>query len=186
LPEDVRTRLASAADGLRDELVGEDYRPVRAENLHLTLRFLGTSPSEKLERLSQGAVEAAARWSAFRLSVEGAGCFPNARRPRVVWVGVKEGMDDLRPVAEDLESLARTCGYDAEDRPFSAHLTIGRIRSALTADGARKLEAWTRVHQAEAFGSVPVEAIVLYQSDLRPAGPVYRSLQRFPLGAGAG
>jgi 2'-5' RNA ligase len=162
-------------------LAGEPIRWVRRETLHLTLRFLGETPQSTLDRVQHAAQERSGSWHAFALDIRGVGCFPDARRPRVIWAGAYDASGALQAVAGDLELLARSFGYPAEERPFSAHLTVGRAKDRLSPVGLRRLTDWIQRSDSESFGTFPVESIDLLKSDLRPSGPVYTRVATFLL-----
>jgi len=164
--------MAAAQSRLADEPI----RWVRVEILHLTLRFLGETESATLDRVRLAAGERAAAWRTFDLEVHGLGCFPDRQRPRVIWAGGRDASGALAVIAEDLEHVARDAGFPPEPRRFSAHLTIGRVKERMSAEGSRRLADLIDRSASEPFGSVPVRAIEILKSDLRPSGPVYSRL----------
>jgi 2'-5' RNA ligase len=178
---EVRTRLARAIASAQSALADEPIRWVRLEILHLTLRFLGETAPATLERVRQAASERSPSWKRFELRVGGLGCFPDCHRPRVIWAGAADDSGTLVGIAEDLEHIAREFGFPAEQRPFAAHLTIGRVKDRLSADGGRRLAEVVLQSQGEAYGSVEVGAIELLGSDLRPGGPIYTRLATLDL-----
>lgn len=184
LTPDVRDRIAGAADELRSSLPNEPVRWVRPEILHLTLRFLGETAPEKLEAIRVAVVHAARNWSPCALGFAGMGCFPDARRPRVLWVGVSDPARALTRIAEELERIARAHGFDPEERGFTPHMTLGRIRDRLSPDGIRRLAAALEARRESDFGMFTVETIHLMRSVLRPSGPEYAPIAAFDLTAG--
>jgi 2'-5' RNA ligase len=154
---------------------------VRLEILHLTLRFLGETAPATLERVRQAASERSSSWKRFDLRVSGLGCFPDCQRPRVIWAGAADDSGTLAVIAEDLERIARECGFPAEKRPFTGHLTIGRVKDRLSAEGGQRLGKVVLRSQDESYGSVSVAAIELLKSDLRPDGPIYTRLSTLDL-----
>jgi 2'-5' RNA ligase len=175
--------LAQAVASAQAGLAGEPIRWVRVDILHLTLRFLGETAPATIERVLHDAGERARSWRVFDLRVRSLGCFPDASRPRVIWAGAAEESGRLAEVARDLERVARDSGLPAEERPFSPHLTLGRVRDRLSAEGGRRLAGWIGNAGSEEFGAVHVRSIELYRSDLRPGGPVYTRLASLALGA---
>ncbi|MBN2414408.1 RNA 2',3'-cyclic phosphodiesterase [bacterium] len=153
-----------------------DVRWVRSPALHVTLRFLGETPERLLEQVKEAVKTVAdATWRA-ELSVEGTGFFPNRRNPKIVWVGVTQGADVLSGMAAMLDRELEQHGFEPERRPYSPHITIGRIRRAgdadsLIDDAGRGFEAM----------SMPLRDILLIESDLRPNGPVYTVLGTYNL-----
>jgi 2'-5' RNA ligase len=92
------------------------------------LRFLGETAPDVLDRVRRSAEECGSAWRSFDLLVQGLGCFPDDRRPRVIWAGAADESGSLARISEDLERVARTAGFPPEQRPFSAHLTLGGSR----------------------------------------------------------
>ena len=174
---------------LLDEIVDDPRLPEAGrlrwavtENLHLTVRFLGATAPDRVPDLV-AATEAAAEAAApFTVRLAGAGAFPAPDRPRVVWLGIVEGAPELAALAKELGEQLAAHGWERDERPFRAHLTLGRADGvpgagravAALADAAAALDAaWT------------VDRLVVYQSDLG-RGPVrYRPLATAPLGGAA-
>ncbi len=163
----------------QDELArtGSDLRLVEKENLHFTVKFLGEISD------SQAAQAAAAlgslRLKAVDVTVSGAGAFPDARRPRVVWAGVaeedKRAVEPLaRAVRESLEGIG-----ERDDRPFQAHVTLARVRSPRN---SHELEALLRENSMRSFGQARLGELKLKSSRLTPRGAVYSDIGVFPLG----
>lgn len=151
------------------------------EGIHLTLKFLGDTPAGRLGEV-EAALRAACRGCApFEVSVEGRGCFPNCRRPRVVWVAVRDKGRTLALLQAAVERQIAPLGWPTEARGFSPHLTLGRVSR-----GAKPAEE-TAVGQivensvVEQIGVQRVTAVGLIKSDLRPAGAVYTTLARVQL-----
>ncbi len=182
-PEAVRRRLAALAVELRRSAGrhADEVRWVPPENVHLTLQFLGAVPEERVGEI-EGAIRAAAA-AARPLSLElrGAGGFPNARRPRVLWAGLGGEVEPLAALVAELGRRLAPLGFAPEDRPFSAHLTLGRARDGRGAPGL----AGALAHAAEATGT-PWRAaeVTLFESHLSPKGPRYEAVLRAALGGG--
>ena len=157
---------------------GAEVRWVAPESLHLTLKFLGEIDEARLEEVFQGVQEATEGLGPFRMVLEGLGGFPGLGRPRVLWVGVSEGADILRSLAERVEGSLERRGFPREGRPFSPHLTIGRVKRQ-----SGKLRQLTEDMARRGFGpeEVLVEEVKVMKSDLRPSGAVYTTLRSFPL-----
>jgi len=141
---------------------------VSIENLHITLKFLGEiTEKTTLEPLLR---DTAGYQKPFAVTLRDTGCFPNARRPRVVWIGVDRGAERLSILAQAVEEALLQCGFPREGR-FHPHLTIGRIKKPCSIDGILEQE-----FMSEQF---PVNSLVLFKSTLTPHGAVYEPLQRF-------
>lgn len=182
-PEAVRRRLAAMGVELRRAAgrAADDVRWVPPENVHLTLQFLGAVPEERVPAIDQAVRGAAARARTLSLEVKGAGGFPNARRPRVIWAGLSGDVEPLRALVADLGRHLAPLGFPPEERPFSAHLTLGRAREVRGAPGI----AGALASAAEVAGA-PWRAteVVLFESHLSPKGPRYEALVHAPLGGG--
>jgi 2'-5' RNA ligase len=157
--EEVRRSAAQLIAQLR--LSGADYKWVEPENMHLTLRFLGATPLERIPELESLMVRAAKR-PRFEIAFSSVGAFDSWDDPKVLWVGIARG-------AAELAALAEALGACEGGRPFSAHLTIGRRRSR------NRLERLKAAARRDAFAEIrqAVERIVLFESRLTPLGPIY-------------
>jgi 2'-5' RNA ligase len=180
-PEPVRRRLGALAADLRRGAgrAADEVRWVEAEKVHLTLQFLGAVPEERVAAVEEAVRAAAAGARPLSLEVKGAGGFPNARRPRVLWAGLGGDVEALAALAADLGRRLAPLGFPPEDRPFSPHLTLGRARDRRGAPGL----AGALAHAAQADGA-PWRAgeVVLVESHLSPKGPRYEPVATFPLG----
>ena len=155
-----------------------NVRWVRAEGMHLTLKFLGEISEAQAGRVA-AALEAGCRGrSAIGLSVKGAGWFPaGSQSPRVLWVGLEAG-SELALLQSGIESALAKEGFPPEDRAFHPHLTLGRVKSP---QGLRPvLEELEKAKNFE-FGRMTAAQVIFYQSRLRPEGAEYSVLGRFPL-----
>jgi 2'-5' RNA ligase len=175
LPSEVRERLAAEQDRLRRAQA--DVSWVRAENIHVTLKFLGETEEKRLERIRPALREVARSGAPFSIQVSGLGSF-GGRIPRVVWVGLQEGAEPLSRLAKDIEAALARLGFPRERRGFTAHITLGRVRSAKNVGALLTALAQT---ETGPFGSVEVNQFELMRSELRPTGSVYTVLDRFPL-----
>jgi RNA 2',3'-cyclic 3'-phosphodiesterase len=173
---DERTRSAVAAIGeaiaglLRRGPGAGRVAWVRPEHLHLTVRFLGDVREERVEAVCRAMAEPLSE-VAFDLTLEGLGVFPPAGRPRVVWLGVAGGKPALERLAREVDRRLEGIGIPSDGRPFQAHLTLGRFRSAgtrLAVDGA--------LAEAVKAGPCLIDRVTLYESDLSSSGPRYTAL----------
>jgi 2'-5' RNA ligase len=180
-PEPVRRRIAGVAGALRRGAgaAASEVRWVSEENLHLTLQFLGAVPEERVEAVEKAVASAAAGARPLSLEVKGAGGFPNARRPRVVWLGLSGDVAALEGLVADLGRRLTPLGFAPEARPFSAHLTLGRARDARGAPGLGGALAAAAQDEGIAWRAAD---LVLFESHLSPRGPRYEAVQRAPLG----
>ncbi len=155
-------------------------RWVAVENIHLTLKFLGNTNSANLSRLSKILQTTAVGHSPFPFQVSGVGAFPNNRKPRVIWVGF-QGPAALNDLFTAIEDAAFQIGIPTEERGFSPHLTLGRVKNDVTPVELQALSSALGSLQAGNFGSMTADAFTLFRSDLRPQGPLYTPLAHFPL-----
>ncbi len=155
-------------------------RWVPAHNMHLTLKFLGDVSPNNVEFLVQMLRNEAALVPAFDIHLAGLGSFPNLRRPRVIYVGIRApaALDALQ---RGIEAAARRLGYESEERPFSAHLTLGRLRQNATAVEQQQIRRALESTQVDVFGTARVDSLHLYKSDLNPGGSIYTRLHSAPL-----
>jgi RNA 2',3'-cyclic 3'-phosphodiesterase len=154
---------------------------VRPELMHITLAFLGWTPNERLDAVSDAVRAAAAGQGAFDLTLSGAGRFPASGRPRVVWLGIGEGADALARLADAVTAQLRDRQITFDDRPFAPHLTLARVR-----DEASGPEARTVAAAVDAL-AIPelrahIDTIAVVESVLSPKGPRYTSRLALPLG----
>ncbi len=175
LPDELKQEVDKLIIKLK--LFGPEVRWVRADNLHFTLRFLGDIDESKVPRLTDSIRKAIEKQKGFRLKLSGLGCFPNMKRPRVVWLGADGDMDFLKEAAHGVESACRECGFGKSDKPFSAHLTIGRIKNP------RGLEPFIRQLEKTEFVSAEfdIDHVTIFKSDLSPRGPKYTPLTEIKL-----
>lgn len=178
-----------AGDAVRDEAAklirslsrcGADVKWVEPENLHWTLHFFGETPEDRLGELKGLVGGAAASEPPFELALGDAGAFPSASAPRVVWLGLSKGETEMSRLAAGLAASLKRKGWPVEERPFAAHLTLGRVRSSR---GTGALAGELRRTRGGAGGTA--ERLVLIQSRLGSQGPVYSELFSAPLGGAA-
>jgi 2'-5' RNA ligase len=154
---------------LRPRLGG--IRLTRAEGIHLTLRFLGPTSPAQIEGLSPALAAAAARCPPAEARVAGLGTFPERGAPRVLWLGI-EAPEAVLEMQEACERAARAIGFEREERPFRAHLTLGRWRERAPRPDLPPAD----------LGPARLSTLVLFRSELRPDGARYTPIERFPLG----
>ncbi len=182
IPAPIQQTIAGQTAGLQKALPRPLVRWVAAQNIHLTLQFLGDVSPANLELLAQALRIEAAAHPAFEVSVGGLGAFPTPRRPRVIWVGMNAPAA-LFSLRRGIQTITARLGYPPEERAFSPHLTIGRVnQNASTAD-LRRIQAALEKTQVDTLGSFSVQAVTLFKSDLQPGGSVYTRLYTLPLSA---
>ena len=154
-------------------------RWVTQDQMHLTLKFLGEVPDAQVEAICTAAGLAAAAMVPFELTVGGCGCFPPKGPVRVVWVGTEEPGGVLARGNEACEAHYAELGFPREGRPFSPHLTLGRVRDDATAGKLRQAVSAMQV----ARHRQPVKELCVVQSTLTPQGARYAIVSRHPLGS---
>jgi 2'-5' RNA ligase len=166
IPEDVRNAIGALASRLRP--LCESARWVRIEGAHVTLKFIGEVPAEKAEEI-KAALAAVLPRAPIKIAFRGVGFFPNERRPRVLWGGVKSS-DDLTALATAVEVVLEPLGFPREQRTFSPHLTLARFDSQT---GLTPLVAGIAAAGTLEFGDTTANEFHLYQSVLKRGGAEY-------------
>lgn len=172
LSSSLQDAIQDATADLRTSLGPDLVRWVPRRNIHLTLKFLGEVSSSSLDLILSAIRAEASRHGAFDMLVAGTGAFPNARRPRVLWVGL-EAPPTLGRLQRDLDAATAQLGFKSEEREFSPHLTIGYVRSATRAAGSEKIRGALARTQVGNLGSQHVDAVHLFKSDLLRTGAVH-------------
>lgn len=144
-------------------------KPVELQNMHFTLLFLGEISDEMAQRV-QNELKTI-QFDSFDISFEGVGAFPKPKFPRVVWIGVKNGADQLVELAKTVEEKLSPLGFKS-DKEFKPHITIFRIKNKI-----RDITDELAKHSNEKFGSQKISEIKFKKSVLTPSGPIYSDLQ---------
>jgi 2'-5' RNA ligase len=147
-------------------------RWVPPENMHLTLKFLGDVPASNVEFINQVLMSEAAKIRCFSLAVGRLGAFPSIKRARVVWIGV-HGPAELGALQTNIERATARLGYASEERPFSPHLTVGRIRQSASIEDQQRLRRALESTEIGQIGETEIRSVTLMRSELRPTGSVY-------------
>ena len=148
--------------------------------MHLTLKFLGDTATSHLDFIKQLLTREANSHQQFTLQLSGLGAFPNSRRPRLLWIGI-HAPADLASLQKSIESGTTRLGYEQEERAFSPHLSIGRVRQNLNPSEMQKIRTALDTIQLGNIGLARVDFIHLYKSDLQPSGSIYTKLFSAPL-----
>ena len=182
----IAIQLPSAITLPASRLLPEDLpglRRVKPENLHVTLAFLGWTPDERLPEVNATAVEAASQVGSFRLSFDRAGRFPDRGRPRVVWLGIGEGMASVERLGQAVAAGLRSRSVRFDDRPLSPHLTLARVLADASLAEARTVAAAIDALQVPDLFT-ETTAIAVMQSALSPKGARYTALTSVSLAPG--
>jgi 2'-5' RNA ligase len=182
LPNDVKAGAAAVIEelrgGLRRVAPGAEIRWVDEANLHLTLWFLGEVGDALLTTLSMALREPFVTPS-FNVRFEGLGAFPPTGSPRVFWAGAETGGPQLAALHAEVQNRMVRLAFEPEDRPYSPHLTLARVKEIRRADGLAAKQILATFPAA--FGDFPVNAVTLFRSRLSPKGARYESVLRVPL-----
>ncbi|MCS7012271.1 MAG: RNA 2',3'-cyclic phosphodiesterase [Chloroherpetonaceae bacterium] len=172
LSEPLRERAEALQQNLMQHCPAQAVKWVERQNLHFTLKFLGEVKMEAVLALEQ-ACRRAASMTAFNITVAGLGAFPSLWRPETIWVGIEEGKEQLAALAARLEEEVAEHGFAKSARPFSPHLTLGRVR-----DGRYSKDLGLALQKAgnPILGCQPVSSFTLIESRLTPQGPIYTPL----------
>lgn len=168
IDENARRRLGAVRGA--GILEGGGVRWVRPESLHLTLKFLGEIAPSAVPLVTEAMEEASQDVGPFYLELKGLGFFPDARRPRVFWAGIRDRGGGMARLHARLEEALGRRGFPMDTRPFHPHLTLARIKGRL--DRPPRMEG----RGDDLFGAQTVHEMVLFKSELRPQGPRYTSL----------
>jgi 2'-5' RNA ligase len=175
LPESLNVSLERASLQLQDLLGGLPVRWVPVQNIHLTLKFLGDVSEKNIPMIQAIVQNEAHSHNIFEISVGGFGVFPNAARPRVLWVGV-EAPDELLNLQRRLDVETARLGYAPDQRVFSPHLTFGRVSRNASPKQVRKVSNLLRNYKIGFLGAARIQTVTLFRSDLGPDGAVYSKI----------
>lgn len=180
LADDAVARLTDLQGRLRTSLPDRTVRWARPHQIHLTLRFLGDVAVERLDALRAALTEAVTGSPALRLHVRDLGTFPNARRPRVIWVGLHGELDALRRLQENVVSACAGFAPEEDRQTFKPHLTLGRVNDRFPGNTRAVADALPGWRFEERLPWLATE-VRLVSSRLQPGGSVYEDLGVFPL-----
>jgi len=186
LDEQTRRAVAAQIDRLRP--FSKVVAWVPPHNLHLTLRFLGDQTEEQLAEVMPALEEAASGVPPFTLRVKGLGAFPGLDRPRTLWVGVSEGVQDVQRLQARVAEALERRGGPIESRAWQAHITIGRFTGERRwrGEGMPELRSAVMRGAAASFGAMLVASIALMRSDLYTSGARYTGIASVPLASESG
>lgn len=175
LPGQIRQELARISQALADKAPPRAVRWVKPDKMHLTLRFLGDTAVAQIPAINQALDEWTREQAPFSLHLDRLGCFPNRKRPRVIWVGLQGNEAELFAFKRGIDALLLPFGWEVENKKFQAHLTLGRVK-----DG-RQLANLPWDMQVEPLTFL-VTAVALIESRLTSQGPIYTIRHQAALG----
>lgn len=151
---------------------------IEKNNLHLTMKFLGYISLEQTELIKSELKKIASRYSPFIIGLSSnIGTFPTYKMPRIIWVGIKEGISELKELYNSIENKLSNKGFPGEDKDFSGHITIGRVK--FIRDKTNFIQIFKRI-EVNNF-TQEIGSIDLMESKLTPSGPIYDITAKFPL-----
>ncbi len=178
----MRRELLERTAYLKQDVPPGSVRWVRSEGIHLTLKFLGDVPFEDIDQISATLNQITIDHTPIKVMVSEFGCFPNFRRPRVLWIGVHDSSARLQNLYAEIEEGLSKLGFEREARRFHPHLTLGRVKRIRDhMDSQRLTSALENVKIGE-LGQLDVNDVSLMKSDLKPTGAVYTRLFAARLG----
>jgi 2'-5' RNA ligase len=179
IPRELQQIIHKETAHLRNT-IGALVRWVPPGNMHLTLKFLGNISPANLDILTQMLRAEAESCQSFVMQVNRLASFPGPKRPRVIYIGL-QAPAELEALQHGIESATRRLGYESEERGFSPHLTIGRVRQNISASDQQKIRRALEETRIDSLGTARVDSVHLYNSDLKPTGSVYTRLFSAPL-----
>jgi RNA 2',3'-cyclic 3'-phosphodiesterase len=174
IPDEIKSEIGEIIHAMMK--YGGDIKWVSALNLHITLKFLGTVEETALPEIQNSLRSAVSSYLPFCIKIYGTGVFPNRKYPRVIWTGIEDSVS-LKNLKRDIENAMTVHGYQKEDKDFSPHLTLGRVRSQ---KGIIATLLELDKFKAKDFGVTEVDRVNLMKSDLKPQGPEYSCLFQIP------
>ena len=176
---EIRATLAQAQSHLKYS--GADVKWVEPGNIHLTLKFLGEINEEKCAKITAALDSIAKTIAPFEISLKDIGAFPKIDFPRVIWVGLDKGTRESIELAGKIDEALSKIGFAKETRPFAAHLTIGRVRSAKNKEALKeKVEKLQGQVASSRVQGYVVKSVIIFQSTLTPTGSIYTKLHEAP------
>ncbi len=180
LSEPIRAAALGAVQALQRAAPGPSKGVgwLREESMHVTLKFIGYAAEDAIPDVKAALRKAATSVPAFDAEFAGAGGFPSIGRPRVLWVGLRRGAAELQSLRDAVEGEVAPLGFPTEARAFHGHVTLGRVKDPRS---AKPMGEAMRGLGDVALGSMRVQSVTLFRSELKPTGAVYTALGRFPL-----
>src|SRR5512139_253227 len=177
LDEAARDGLARVQAKFKKQAPDGSVKWVNPGAIHLTLKFLGDTPVSKIGKVADALASACEGIAPFDVSFEGRGCFPNTRRPRVIWVAVRDlSGSSLARLQAAVEQKVSPLGFPTEERAFSPHLTLGRVARGASPQVEAAIGQMVDKSVVEQIAVQHVTVVHYIKSDLKPIGPVYNQL----------
>lgn len=175
LPEEIKNQIATVQAELKR--IPAQVSWVKSGNIHVTLKFLGEVPEDKIQEVFTATELGCKGVKKFRMGLKGLGGFPNLKRPRVIWVGTSKGEKEITDLQKKVEQELEKVGFPKEEKNFTPHFTIGRIKIPKGIEELSRAVARTEFATEE----FDVTEVVVMRSQLNPAGAIYTPLKKIPL-----
>ncbi|NWF97925.1 MAG: RNA 2',3'-cyclic phosphodiesterase [Nitrospirae bacterium] len=175
IPDSIKKEISDLIEFLKKN--DADIKWVSADNLHITLKFLGNTPEKLIAEIRDKISILAKSYKPFYIKIKGTGVFPNIKYPRICWIGI-EYPDTFIKLQKDIDKSMKQLGFKEEERDFKPHLTIGRIRSK---KGTLNIIKELDNNALKEFGNVFVDSLKIMRSVLKPTGSEYSSLHEIKL-----
>lgn len=179
-PDTIKAEIEKAQAEMRRALCEARITWTRREQFHLTLKFLGDVEAQRVESLAEALRGACRGIGALNLRGEGVGCFPDLRYPRVLWVGVRDGQEQLSRLVQSIETAVADFTSEKREERFSGHITLGRIKD-MKRPQAEELARLVQTRLQQPFGQWRADTLEIIRSELTPQGPRYTELVKIPL-----
>jgi RNA 2',3'-cyclic 3'-phosphodiesterase len=170
LSHEARKEISRIQDVLK--AVDANIKWVDPETIHITLKFLGDIPEDKIPQISAGLENITKTFEPFEITLDKLGVFPKWNFPQIIWVGINDKNDVLSGITADIDKFLREIGFETAKREFKAHATIGRVRSSKNKDKLKNIAIKISIPPI----ATKISRITLYKSNLTPTGPIYTSL----------
>ena len=157
---------------------------VDPKSIHLTLKFLGNIEQQQVSQIEEAISQASQGVSPFQLQLGGLGAFPSLGRPRVIWVAMTGEIERLVTLQQGIDQALVPLGFAIESRPFTPHLTLGRLRERASPEERKRIGELVKATQSEAAAAMEVTEIILMRSRLTPQGAIYSPLAKIELTGG--
>jgi RNA 2',3'-cyclic 3'-phosphodiesterase len=179
-PPEIIQKIEKIIAYFKTQTPDEALKWISTNNLHLTLKFLGEIPEEKLDHFKNILANSLGDKPEFNIGVEGLGMYPDKRNPRVIWLGITAG-DTLIDLHKTLDSALASAEIEREKRDFTPHLTIARVRRGTKRNTISEIGEILSLFKVDSLGNTTIKQVVLYQSELTPKGPIYTRLMTLSL-----
>ncbi|MEA3327895.1 MAG: RNA 2',3'-cyclic phosphodiesterase [Chloroflexota bacterium] len=179
-PPNIIEKIDGIISYFKTQLPERALKWVAAEQLHLTIKFIGELPDHKLSEIKSILTEAMGNHPVFKMGIKGLGMYPHVQKPRVVWLGIT-GKQPLIELHKILDQALAKVGIKSERDNFSPHLTIARVRRQTNQETVEEIGKTLSQFKVDSLGTIEVQQIRLYQSKLTPQGPIYTSLLKIQL-----